>query len=95
MRSSILIFEQSFALVANTFAFSATYWPEGGMWFVMGCLWFLLFFGGACLPAMTGIFIDAVPMRDKALGSSMSQMSFNFLGYFMSKYSNATLFRKM
>lgn len=35
----------AFALVANCFAFSATYWPGGGMWFVMGCLWFLLFFG--------------------------------------------------
>ena len=74
----------SFALVANVFAFSATYWPAGGMWFVMGCLWFLLYFGGACLPAMTGIFIDAVPTGDKALGSSMSQICFNFLGYFMS-----------
>jgi hypothetical protein len=74
----------SFALVANAFAFSATYWPAGGMWFVMGCLWFLLFFGGACLPALTGIFIDAVCNRDKALGSSISQIAFNFLGYFMS-----------
>ena len=74
----------SFALIGNAFAFSATYWPGGGMWFVMGCLWFLLYFGGACLPPLTGIFIDAVPMHDKALGSSMSQMSFNFLGYFLS-----------
>lgn len=74
----------SFALIANAFAFSATYWPAGGMWFVMGCLWFLLYFGGACLPALTGIFIDAVSNRDKALGSSMSQVAFNFLGYFMS-----------
>eukprot|EP00943_MAST-04B_sp_MAST-4B-sp1_P009720 g9720.t1 len=73
-----------FAVFANIFAFSATFWPGGGMWFVMGCIWFLLFFGGSCLPALTGIFIDAVPRRDKALGSSMSQMSFNFLGYFMS-----------
>ena len=73
-----------FALIGNVFAFSATYWPGGGMWYVMGCLWFLLYFGGACLPPLTGIFIDAVPNRDKALGSSMSQMSFNFLGYFLS-----------
>lgn len=73
-----------FAVISNIFAFSATFWPAGGMWFVMGCIWFLLFFGGSCLPALTGIFIDAVPRRDKALGSSMSQMAFNFLGYFMS-----------
>ena len=51
---------------------------------VVSCIWVLLFFGGACLPPLTGIYIDAVPQRLKALASSISQIAFNMLGYFLS-----------
>jgi MFS family permease len=72
-----------FGVFANVFADFSTYWhppkEEGteGLLFVIGMIWLLLFFGGACLPALTGIFIDAVPSQFKALGSSMSQICFN------------------
>eukprot|EP00946_MAST-07B_sp_MAST-7B-sp1_P002125 g2125.t1 len=72
-----------FGLLANLFADFSTYWhpPKSeeveGLLFVIGMIWLLLFFGGACLPALTGIFIDAVPSEFKALGSSMSQICFN------------------
>ena len=37
-------------------------------------LWALLFWGGACLPPMTGIFIDAAPAKLKPLASSISMV---------------------
>ena len=92
-----------FGVLANLFADASTYWhpPEEqeteGLLFVIGMIWFLLFFGGACLPALTGIFIDAVPSRFKALGSSMSQICFNcgyaaapiLAGALMSSFQNS------
>jgi len=51
---------------------------------VMVWSWILLFFGGACLPALTGIYIDAVATHLKALASSLSQICMNLLGYALS-----------
>jgi MFS family permease len=63
-----------FGILANIAAAPATFTPPGALWMVIACLWLLLFFGGACLPALTGLFIDAVPDHLKALGSSISQV---------------------
>ncbi|CAH0473113.1 unnamed protein product [Peronospora belbahrii] len=49
-------------------------------------LWLLLFFGGAILPACTGIFISVVPAEHRALASSFSVMIFNLFGYSLSPY---------
>lgn len=51
-----------------------------------GFLWLLLFFGGAILPACTGIFISVVPAEHRALASSFSVMVFNLFGYALSPY---------
>ncbi|CAH0490903.1 unnamed protein product [Peronospora farinosa] len=51
-----------------------------------GFLWLLLFFGGAILPACTGIFISVVPAEHRALASSFSVMVFNLFGYSLSPY---------
>ncbi|RLN97187.1 hypothetical protein BBJ28_00007134 [Nothophytophthora sp. Chile5] len=51
-----------------------------------GFLWLLLFFGGAILPACTGIFISVVPAEHRALASSFSVMIFNLFGYSLSPY---------
>ncbi|TDH65391.1 hypothetical protein CCR75_003007 [Bremia lactucae] len=51
-----------------------------------GCLWLLLFFGGAVLPACTGIFLSVVPAEHRALASSFSVMIFNLCGYALSPY---------
>ena len=76
----------AFGLAANAFGIPATFGPHGSIVYVVVCLWGLLFFGGACLPALTGIFIDTCERRDKAMASSISQISFNLLGYFASPF---------
>jgi sugar phosphate permease len=92
-----------FGVLANVFADFSTYWhppkeeETDGLLFVIGMIWLLLFFGGACLPALTGIFIDAVPSQYKALGSSMSQICFNcgyaaapiFAGLLMTRFQTS------
>jgi len=54
------------------------------LWIGVLLLWALLFWGGACLPPMTGIFIDAAPAKLKPLASSISMLCFNLLGYALS-----------
>ena len=43
----------------------------------MGCLWFVLFFGGALLPPATGVCISAVPPEARALSSSYAFLAYN------------------
>lgn len=47
-------------------------------------IWVLLFFGAAVVPVATGIMISCVPRECQATSSSLSQMIFNLLGYFLS-----------
>jgi len=68
-----------FGVLANVSAYLA--WLQLPLVPVIVFIWLLLFFGAGCLPALTGIFIDAVPQDLKALGSSLSQISANLLGY--------------
>ena len=44
-------------------------------------LWFLLFFGGAILPAMTGIMLNTVEQELKTTANSLANLSYNLLGY--------------
>ena len=44
-------------------------------------LWFLLFFGGAILPAMTGMMLNTVKAHQKTAANSLANLSYNLLGY--------------
>ena len=44
-------------------------------------LWFLLFFGGAILPCMTGIMLSTVQKEYKTIANSIANLSYNLLGY--------------
>jgi MFS transporter, Spinster family, sphingosine-1-phosphate transporter len=45
------------------------------------CIWLILFFGGALLPALTGICVASVPADCRAVASSFSMFTYNILGY--------------
>eukprot|EP01134_Creolimax_fragrantissima_P001562 CFRG1562T1 len=45
-------------------------------------LWGLLFFGGAILPAAVGIIISCVPRETRSFSSAVSNLFYNWLGYF-------------
>ena len=47
-------------------------------------LWLMLFFGGAVLPACTGILISEVPRALRPAASTLSVLVFNLFGYFLS-----------
>lgn len=44
-------------------------------------LWFLLFFGGAILPCMTGIMLSTVDKQYKTIANSIANLSYNLIGY--------------
>lgn len=44
-------------------------------------LWFLLFFGGAILPSMTGIMLNTVEGELKTVANSVANLTYQFLGY--------------
>ena len=43
--------------------------------------WLSLFSGGFIMPGMTGIMINSVPRKQKALANSIAYVSYNMLGY--------------
>lgn len=74
-----------FNCVGTAFAIATTYFPELGIGFVVMCLWFVLFFGGMGIPALTGMYTAAIPMpRLKILGSSIMLVTTNIFSYFLS-----------
>ncbi|KAL4169077.1 hypothetical protein KRP22_010006 [Phytophthora ramorum] len=70
----------------TAFAISSVTTFFDDVYITAGFLWLLLFFGGAILPACTGIFISVVPAEHRALASSFSVMIFNLFGYSLSPY---------
>jgi len=44
-------------------------------------LWFLLFFGGAILPAMTGIMLSCVEQSQKTTANSIANLCYNLGGF--------------
>jgi len=48
---------------------------------VCALLWWLLFFGGFCVPPLTGIMINSVPAKQKTAANSISNLLQNLLGY--------------
>lgn len=53
---------------------------------VVGCVWVLLFFGGAMLPAVTGISMAAVPEGLRKSASSWSMLLYNVFGFSLGTY---------
>ena len=47
-------------------------------------LWLVLFFGGAILPACSGMVVSVVPRRLRAVSASLSLAIFNLGGYCLS-----------
>lgn len=54
-------------------------------------LWLLLFFGGCIVPAATGIIVNSVPKEYQSSSSSVSQLMFNFGGFFLSPLMSAAI----
>ena len=52
-------------VLANFAGWVGGWYDSKSIYFVVGCIWLLLFFGAACLPPLTGMYMDAVP--DKRL----------------------------
>ena len=44
-------------------------------------LWFLLFFGGAILPNITGIMLNTIDGSLKTTANSLANLSYNLIGY--------------
>lgn len=50
------------------------------------CLWFLLFFGGAILPALTGILLNTVEPNQKTVANSIAYLAYNLFGFLPSPF---------
>jgi len=50
-------------------------------WVLMCSVWVMLFFGGALLPAVTGVCVSSVPPDIRSFSSSVSMFIYNLLGY--------------
>jgi MFS family permease len=68
-----------FGVGALIFAIMTAFVPNfiGG---IIG-IWLVLFFGGALLPALTGVCMTSVPDDCRAVASSFSMFTYNILGY--------------
>jgi len=64
--------------LAVTISFAETIWTFTPL------LWLLLFFGGAILPACSGIVVSVVPRRHRTVSSSVSLVVYNMFGYCLS-----------
>lgn len=51
---------------------------------IMTLIWLLLFSGGATVPSLTGIIVSSVKPSLRSFASSLSQLSFNILGFALS-----------
>ncbi|CAD7941926.1 unnamed protein product [Amoebophrya sp. A120] len=73
------------ALLATACGVAAAFVPHGknmGQFYaVVVLLWFLLFFGGAMVPALTGMMLSVVRSDFRATASAVAQASFNVLGF--------------
>jgi len=50
------------------------------------CLWFLLFFGGAILPSLTGILLNTVKKKQKTVANSIAYLAYNLFGFLPSPF---------
>jgi MFS family permease len=55
-------------------------------WGFLCLLWFLMFFGGATLPSLTGIMLNMVQSNQKTTANSIAYLIFNIFGYLPSPF---------
>jgi len=55
-------------------------------WGILVSVWFVLFFGGALLPAVTGVAITSIPPELRSVGNALSLLTYNLLGYAAAPY---------
>jgi len=60
--------------------------PVTGFYSVVVAVWMLLFFGGAALPATTGLSMAAVPQGLRQVASSWSMLLYNVVGFASGSY---------
>ena len=49
-------------------------------------LWLVLFFGGFIMPNLTGILLNSVPVKERAIANSVANFFYNLLGYLPSPF---------
>jgi len=49
-------------------------------------LWLVLFFGGFIMPNLTGILLNSVPPKERAIANSVANFFYNLLGYLPAPY---------
>lgn len=49
-------------------------------------LWLVLFFGGFIMPNLTGILLNSVPSKERAIANSVANFFYNILGYLPAPY---------
>lgn len=49
-------------------------------------LWLQFFFGGFCIPVLTGILLNTVPTPLRAIANSIANLVYNLLGYLPAPY---------
>ena len=72
----------TFGVLAFVFSLPLTF--LNNIFVVVGLLWVVLLFGGAMLPACSGIVVSIIPRAYRPTSSSLALMVFNMFGYFMS-----------
>ena len=58
---------------------------------VTALLWLLLYFGGCIVPSAVGITVNTMPKELQSSSSSISQLMFNFVGFFLSPILSAAI----
>lgn len=66
------------------FAFSLPLTLFSNIYLVVSLLWMMLFFGGAMLPACSGILVSIIPRSYRPTSSALALMVFNMFGYSLS-----------
>ncbi|KAL8436402.1 hypothetical protein ACSSS7_001802 [Eimeria intestinalis] len=75
------------AYAAGAVAFALIGSFSSNPYLCIASLWFLLCFGAAMLPPLTGVQIDAVAPPLRTLASGMSMFFYNILGYALGKFA--------
>jgi MFS family permease len=55
-------------------------------WAFIVLFWFLLLFGGFMMPNLTGILLNSVPARERAMANSIANFVYNGFGYLPAPY---------
>lgn len=48
---------------------------------VVGCIWVLLFLGGAMVPGLTGVMLNSVAIQYRTFANSNAQTFMNLIGF--------------